>query len=242
MKKVYLIAIVFALIAGFATFMFASDISEKLSYKDANKVTVYVAKQEVPANSTISSENFDTYFEAKEIVSDYKLSDALTNTAESNNAITRQTLYKGEQLTKSKLITSDSSDATLSLKIPDGCVTYSITASGTNSGDGYFAPGDKVDIYVYNGAQTQIPLKNLEILMVSSKADNDTAETDGKTINSYSTLTLLVTQAQAEKLMSIEYGGSKYKLVLKPRAVDSNQDKIGDKNNSTATANNSVDL
>ena len=78
--------------------------------------------------------------------------------------------------------------------------------------------------------------------MVSSKADNDTAETDGKTINSYSTLTLLVTQAQAEKLMSIEYGGSKYKLVLKPRAVDSNQDKIGDKNNSTATANNSVDL
>ena len=160
MKKVYLIAIVFALIAGFATFMFASDISEKLSYKDANKVTVYVAKQEVPANSTISTENFDTYFEAKEIVSDYKLSDALTNTAESNNAITRQTLYKGEQLTKSKLITSDSSDATLSLKIPDGCVTYSITASGTNSGDGYFAPGDKVDIYVYNGAQTQIPLKN----------------------------------------------------------------------------------
>ena len=242
MKKVYLIAIVFALIAGFATFMFASDISEKLSYKDANKVTVYVAKQEVPANSTISTENFDTYFEAKEIVSDYKLSDALTNTAESNNAITRQTLYKGEQLTKSKLITSDSSDATLSLKIPDGCVTYSITASGTNSGDGYFAPGDKVDIYVYNGAKTQIPLKNLEILMVSSKADNDTAETDGKTINSYSTLTLLVTQAQAEKLMSIEYGGSKYKLVLKPRAVDSTKDKIGDKNNSTTTANNSVDL
>ena len=234
MKKVYLIAIVFALIAGFATFMFASDISEKLSDKDA--------KQEVPANSTISTENFDTYFEAKEIVSDYKLSDALTNTAESNNAITRQTLYKGEQLTKSKLITSDSSDATLSLKIPDGCVTYSITASGTNSGDGYFAPGDKVDIYVYNGAQTQIPLKNLEILMVSSKADNDTAETDGKTINSYSTLTLLVTQAQAEKLMSIEYGGSKYKLVLKPRAVDSTQDKIGNKNNSTTTANNSVDL
>ena len=78
--------------------------------------------------------------------------------------------------------------------------------------------------------------------MVSSKADNDTAETDGKTINSYSTLTLLVTQAQAEKLMSIEYGGSKYKLVLKPRAVDSTQDKIGDKNNSTTTANNSVDL
>ena len=42
--------------------------------------------------------------------------------------------------------------------------------------------------------------------------------------------------------MSIEYGGSKYKLVLKPRAVDSTQDKIGDKNNSTTTANNSVDL
>ncbi len=78
--------------------------------------------------------------------------------------------------------------------------------------------------------------------MVSSKADNDTAETDGKTINSYSTLTFLVTQAQAEKLMSIEYGGSKYKLVLKPRAVDSTQDKTDSQDTDTTAQNNEVDL
>ena len=35
MKKVYLIAVVFALIAGFATYFFASEITKKTTIKDA---------------------------------------------------------------------------------------------------------------------------------------------------------------------------------------------------------------
>jgi hypothetical protein len=37
MKKVYLIAVIVALIAGFATFLFANELSERSSFMDAKK-------------------------------------------------------------------------------------------------------------------------------------------------------------------------------------------------------------
>lgn len=220
MKKVYLIAVVFALIAGFATFLFASELSERISYQDAEKKTVAVAIVDIPANTTINAENFATYFEMKDVISTYALDGAVTNSSKAIDTITRQQIFKGEQLTENKLITADSDDATLSLTLPSGYVAYPIKASGTNGGDGFFAVGDKVDIYLYNGATTDVPLSNLEVLVVSTKADNDTAETDGTSINSYSTITLLVTEDQARILSEIEYSGAKYKLVLKPRVAN----------------------
>lgn len=220
MKKVYLIAVVFALIAGFATFLFASELSDRISYQDAEKKTVAVAIVDIPANTTINSENFATYFEMKDVISTYALDGAVVNSSKAIDTITRQQIFKGEQLTEKKLITADSDDATLSLTLPSGYVAYPIKASGTNGGDGFFAVGDKVDIYLYNGATTDVPLSNLEVLVVSTKADNDTAESDGTSINSYSTITLLVTEEQARILSEIEYSGAKYKLVLKPRVAN----------------------
>lgn len=236
MKKVYLIAVVFALIAGFATFLFASELSEKISYQDAEKKTVAVAIVDIPANTTINSENFATYFEMKDVISTYALDGAVENSSKAIDTITRQQIFKGEQLTENKLITADSDDATLSLTLPSGYVAYPIKASGTNGGDGFFAVGDKVDIYLYNGATTDVPLSNLEVLVVSTKADNDTAETDGTSINSYSTITLLVTEEQARILSEIEYSGAKYKLVLKPRVA--NLDEVVEESQEQAPAVN----
>lgn len=236
MKKVYLIAVVFALIAGFATFLFASELSERISYQDAEKKTVAVAIVDIPANTTINSENFATYFEMKDVISTYALDGAVENSSKAIDTITRQQIFKGEQLTENKLITADSDDATLSLTLPSGYVAYPIKASGTNGGDGFFAVGDKVDIYLYNGATTDVPLSNLEVLVVSTKADNDTAETDGTSINSYSTITLLVTEEQARILSEIEYSGAKYKLVLKPRVA--NLDEVVEESQEQAPAVN----
>ena len=40
MKKVYLIAVIVAIIAGVATYMFATGINSKTKFKDAEMVTV----------------------------------------------------------------------------------------------------------------------------------------------------------------------------------------------------------
>lgn len=236
MRKVYLIAVVCALIAGFATFLFAKELSEKSSFLDAQKATVITAVAEVPQNTTITQENFAQYFTTSEIVSSYVLKDAITNTADAVNTVTRQTLYPGEQLTLNKLITSESDDATLSLTLPDGYVAYPISAAGTESADGYISIGDKVDVYVFSGNTARIPLSNLEVLRVSNKAANVTAETDGTEINEYSTLTLIVTEQQALDLMEIENGGENFKLVLKPRVSGSVTEKLDKEKNNNENA------
>lgn len=217
MKKVYLIAVICALIAGFATFLFATEISQKSSYVDAQKVPVVTAITQVPQNTTITAENFSQFFEVREVVASYALEGAISNSNDALDAITRQTLFAGEQLTTNKLITAESDDATLSLVLPDGYVAYPIVAGGTNAADGYISVGDKVDVYVYIGNTVSIPLSDLEVLKVSNYAANATAETDGSKIMDYSTLTLIVTEEQAQELMQIEKGANTYKLVLKPR-------------------------
>ena len=58
MKKVYLIAVVFALVAGFATYMFAQGINEKTTIKDADTKKVYVALQDIPKDTEITEDMF----------------------------------------------------------------------------------------------------------------------------------------------------------------------------------------
>ena len=58
MKKVYLIAVIFALIAGFATYFFATEIDKKTTIKDADTVAVIVPVADMPKNSTITEEMF----------------------------------------------------------------------------------------------------------------------------------------------------------------------------------------
>ncbi len=219
MKKVYLLAVIVALIAGFATFLFANEVSERASFTDAKRRTVVTAIADVPQNVTITADNFSTYFAEQDYIDTYILDGAVTSTMDALNSVTRYAIFKGEQLTEHKLITSDSDDATLSLTIPEGYVAYPIAASGTNAADGYIAVGDKVDIYVYSGGTTTIPMSNLEIFKVSNNTANKTAEANNSEITDYSTLTFIVTEAQAQQLFEIENGGQKYKLVLKPRAT-----------------------
>ncbi len=219
MKKVYLIAVIVALVAGFATFLFANEISERSSFSDAKKKTIITAIADVPQNTTITEENFSTYFAAQDYIDAYALPNAITSSSEALNTVTRYAIFRGEQLTQNKLITSDSEDTTLSLTIPLGYVAYPIAASGTNAADGYIAVGDKVDIYVYQGMTTTIPLSNLEVFKVSNNTANKTAEANNSEITDYSTLTFIVTEAQAQQLFEIENGGQRYKLVLKPRVA-----------------------
>ena len=50
MKKVYLIAVIFAIIAGVATYMFATEIDKKTTFKDADMVTVLIPTADIDKN------------------------------------------------------------------------------------------------------------------------------------------------------------------------------------------------
>ena len=55
MKKVYLIAVIFAIIAGVATYMFATEIDKKTTFKDADMVTVLIPTADIDKNVEITN-------------------------------------------------------------------------------------------------------------------------------------------------------------------------------------------
>lgn len=224
MKKVYLIAVVFALIAGFATYMFASEINKKTTIKDADTVTVYVPVEDVEANTAITEEMFAedaNYFTTKTVLAADQAPNAVTSTEQLVGMVTVDKLYAGEQINAGRLESADGEDVALSIKLPKGKVAYSISAASVTSVDGYICEGDTVDVIVYRddekgNEKSEIAYKGLKILKVSTNTDNTKANKSGSAVTEYSSLTVEVTKEQALELYDIENTYS-YKLILNPR-------------------------
>ena len=222
MKKVYLIAVIFALIAGFATYFFASEIDKKTTIKDADTVEVIVPVNDMSQNSSITEEMFAEdagVFTKKTVVAaDVNTETVVTKQDQLIGKVTIDPLYAGEPINVKRIESLDGADVALSLKLPKGKVAYSFNAASVIGADGYISEGDKVDVLVYDGEsqKSRIAYKNLEILRVSTATASKTASESGKTVTDYNTLTVSVTEKQALKLYKIE-NESTFKLVLKHR-------------------------
>lgn len=221
MKKVYLIAVVIALIAGFATYFFASEINRKTTIKDANMITVYVPVEDIEANTSITEEMLaedSTTFQQKTIVAEDATADVVTSVEQLKDMVTVDKLFAGEPINSQRLQSIDGSDVALSLKLPEGKVAYSFSAGSVTGVDGYISEGDTVDVIVYDpeAKKTNIEYKDLKILRVSTSSAYQSASQSGKLITEYSTLTVEVDKDDALKLYKIE-NESTYKLVLNHR-------------------------
>lgn len=230
MKKVYLIAVVVAIIAGVATYMFATEIDKKTTFKDADMVTVLVPTADIDKNVEITADMFEgdnPQIVTKEILAadatdNYvKAQTELVDDANDVHMITVDKLYANEPINKNRLEDKNGDDVALSLKLPNGMVAYSFDAGSVKSVDGYISEGDTVDVLVSKtddagNTTTEIAYKDLKILRVSTNKDNSTASQSGTKITTYNTLTVEVTKKQALKLYEIE-NKYDYKLILNPR-------------------------
>lgn len=222
MKKVYLIAVVFALIAGFATYFFASEIDKKTTIKDADTVEVIVPVNDMSQNSSITEEMFAEdagVFTKKTVVAaDVNTETVVTEQEQLIGKVTIDPLYAGEPINVKRVEDLNGADVALSLKLPKGKVAYSFSAGSVTSVDGYINEGDKVDVLVYDGnkKKSKVAYKNLPILRVSTATASKNASASGTALTEYSTLTVVVTEKQALALYKIE-NESTFKLVLKHR-------------------------
>lgn len=230
MKKVYLIAVIFAIIAGFATYMFASEINEKSTIKDADTVKVLVPVNDIEKNTTVTADMYSEdggQFVMKTILASDSSENYVTDFKqlydEANNVqmVTVDKLYAGEPININRVQSIDGDDVALSLKLANGKVAYSFSAASVTSVDGYISEGDTVDVLVFTENDkgekvTENAYKGLKILRVSTNKANSTASTNGTKITDYSTLTVEVTKEQALKLYEIENEYS-FKLILNSR-------------------------
>ena len=150
MKKVYLIAVVFALLAMFATFMFANQLDKKTTIKDTE--VVYAAAQEIADNTQITEEMIaeDAGWFKQVNVIDGTVNDSMVKDLKDIvGKVTSTTIYQDEMINTNRLLDEDSPNVGLSQKLEKGHVAYSFSAGSVNGVDGYIRLGDTVDVIVY---------------------------------------------------------------------------------------------
>lgn len=216
MKRVYLVALIVALMVGGATFFFAKGLMEKTSIENAPTTKVIVAIADVPGGTTITADMEGTVFIEKQVLAQDAIPDAVMNLGDIMGQIVAQDLYAGEQVSFKRFSQRGSDETALSFSLLEGEVAYSIAAEADRGVDGYIKPGDTIDILVAEGVEQDgkeeitnatILFKDLKVLKVATYADTIDAKADAATegeVKQYTSVTIKTTEEQAMELYLME--------------------------------------
>lgn len=198
MKRVYLFATIFAIVAGLATYLFATEIKKNSSIKDVDKATVVVAINEIPANTILTAD----MLQVVKLPVTSVTGGTVANVEDVIGMMTRQSIAQGEQLLLSRLavVGHESTDSRkrLSYNLEKGRYAYCISVDNLQGICGFLKEGDCVDIYYISPEtdnKTTLLLSNVKILRLSNYTAN-LAQQAGAEITSYSELVLDVNRDQ----------------------------------------------
>jgi len=146
MKKVYLVAVVVALIAGICTWLFANQLFKTVSAKSADTTKVLVPVETIQKNTVITAADVPVKFKEIKVFNNDLIENVILDGNDLIGKVTGETLYANEQINKNRMIDKDSDVATLSVNLEKGFVAYTIVAEGDQGVDGYIQEGDSVDL------------------------------------------------------------------------------------------------
>jgi pilus assembly protein CpaB len=210
-KKIQLLAILFALIAGVSVYFFLNSLQQS-SVKDY--VDVVVAVRHIDMKTQLTTDMLKYKKMPAEVV--HPLS--ALSIAEVVGYITQDNLETDEPLLTSQLLKTGQQGGGLAYMIPEGCRAVTILVDNVGGVSGFLKTGDRVDVLVEidiaippstNKVSTSIMLlENIEVLTTGSTT---TASSTG----TYDLVTLVVTPEQSLKLNLADTTG-KIRLSLRP--------------------------
>lgn len=228
MKRIYLIATVIAIIAGFATYLFANELKKNSTIKDVEKSQVVIAAVDIKENTILTEAMFivrDVPVTAVAPGSVNKISDVVGKMAVAP-------MYSGEQVLAKRIALIADSDmaARLSYRVEPGKYAYTISMDYNSTIGGFAREGDYLDIYRNSGGELSLLLEKVKIVKISSYASNTPAP-DGTSveIKNYTDITVFLTRNDIMKLGDPTKAASlKMALVAYSDAVDISDDLIED--------------
>lgn len=202
MKKIYLIAAVVALVAGFATYFFASELRNSSLITGVEKSTVVIATQDIEPDTVVTEDMFKEITIANESIT-YgtvgKINDIV-------GLMSTERIHKGEQVLSVKLsIVGEATAATnrLSYQLEDGTYAYTISVDAINTVANFIKEGDYVNIYDTTTTPPTLVLENLRVLKLADYSTNLSQDKNGTEITSYSNFTFALTKAQINTISSV---------------------------------------
>lgn len=210
MKKIYIVALVSALLCGVLFFWFLSGYDKKESTESTQKVPkvdIVVPVAEIPENTKITQELLQVIKVSADAVnasSARKMEDVV-------GKFSSVTLYPNEQILAQKLYDKDSADANaLSLKLEKGMRAMTISVDTTSGVGGYICAGDHVDILAENGSkEPREVVESVKVIKVGNRLYNETGEI-------YSDITFELSKEDCKKIYAAQIGGG-IRLLLREK-------------------------
>jgi pilus assembly protein CpaB len=217
LKKIYLLALIFAVLTGVAVFLFATNLQKS---PEVETVDVLIAVRPIAERTLVTAD----MVEVRKFPVEAAHPLALNAKAAAVGKITRVAIEANEQILGSKLTDKGGELAGLSYNIPEGKRAISIEVNETSGVSGYLKAGDRVDIVaalmidsgmskagaVTKVSKTVLLLQNIEVLVVNvALTDKETKPT------AYKNITLAVTPQEALELFYAQING-RITVVLRP--------------------------
>jgi len=208
MKKLLIVALVMAIITGFAVYFYANSLQDSLNVKS---VPVIVAAKQIPKNTLIISSMLVT----KQFPAEAVNALAARNLKDVVGLITKENIEPDEQVLTTKLSESGNVNSGLSYVIKQGYRALTVKIDEIIGVAGYINKGDRVDIAAVmlskqNNVQvlvSELVAENIEVLEIGAKTD-----ASGNTQSASVTISVPI-----KDLMLINYALSegKYRLILR---------------------------
>jgi pilus assembly protein CpaB len=209
-KKIQLLAIMFAVITGVCVYVFLNSLQQS-SVKDY--VNVVVAVRHIDTKTQLTAE----MLAIKKIPAEAVLQQSAHNIGEVVGFITQNSIEADEPLLTSHLVKTGEQGGGLSYMIPEGCRAITILVDNVAGVSGHLITGDRVDVLTEmdithppstDKISTSIMvLQNIEILATGSATVSGTG--------AYDSVTFAVTPDQSIKLNLADTSG-KIRLTLRP--------------------------
>lgn len=201
MKKIYLIAAVIALVAGFATYFFAMELKTSKIVTGVNEATVVVALQDIKEDTVLTKEMFQEIKLPQTAVSFGTVSDL----DDVIGYMAKDRILKGEQLMTGRItrVGDERAEGRLSYELANGMYAYTITVEAENSVGFFIKEKDIINIYNRAAPSAEPVLSNIKVIRVSDYVSN-VQEDAGVAITAYTTITVALTKEQIAKIMAVE--------------------------------------
>lgn len=211
MKKIYIIALISALLCGILVYIFLKDFSKKentpVVQEVMDTVEVVVPVGEIPENTQITQEMVKIVKIQKDAVNP----DAVLQIGEVLGKFSNVKMYPMEQILSRKLYDKTNGENNgLSLKLQKGMRAITIPVDTVSGVGGYICDGDYVDILGENGdGVPKEVLSGVKVLKVGNKAYN-------KDVDLYSEITFEVPISDCKKIYEAQLSGQ-IRLVLREK-------------------------
>jgi pilus assembly protein CpaB len=212
-KLVFILALIFGLIAAYLTFSYLNQM--KASMDNREYIRIAVAARDIPADTTISPE----MLQMKAFPSEFRNNLEILDVNEAVGKVALTDFHQGEVILSHHLIKSGERKYGLAYAISNGMRAMAVNVDEARGVAGLIKVGDRVDIIAkLNGEEGSMPprtvvvLQGVNVLAIGSSLEN--AKPDSKEKPLVKTVTLAVTLEDSLRLKTAVEGG-KISLILR---------------------------